>query len=218
MPRKRSFWNPGPWRPSYRSYKPPSLFSSKPRRHRRASVKIRFPKVRIAQPRRRRSGFGRFMRSLAHAQRAAPSTVFFYPPTVPVPPPMAPAMPAQLSWSPATQGHWDNPLAWIPDAPPYVDTSQLLVWWVADPRDQQGCCEDCRAVATASPYTPPWIQGGKQLMMSPGDGRCRCGAGCTCHLSYVPPQWIYWPPLSTLPPIQQHMLVTPWEVQKAEHG
>lgn len=214
MPRKRSFWRPGPWRPSYRAYRPPKLVSPAPRRRRRASVKIRLP--RIAQPRRRRSAFGRFLRGRGFAARPQSQDVFYSPAVAPSP--GAPASYPHPLAPGAPLGSWDTLLAWIPYPPAYVDQSQWLVWWVVDPRDAQGCCEDCRATAAASPYAPPWVRGGNQLMKSPGDGQCRCGPACTCHLSYVPPDQIYWPALETLPPDQHHMLITPWEVQEAEHG
>lgn len=109
-------------------------------------------------------------------------------------------------------GSWDRLFAYIPDMPQHIPQDQLRVWWVIDPRDAQGCCEDCRALAAQSPFVPPWLPTGPQLNQTCGDGQTRCGYSCTCHLSYWHPGWIYWTPIDQVPPKVREQLLTPWQV------
>ena len=88
------------------------------------------------------------------------------------------------------------------------------LWWVLDPRDEYACCPDCQRLAANSPYAPPYTDG-KQLKQSPGDGQTDCGAGCTCGLSYQPPELYQWPPLSSLSAYEQAIRHVPHTKREA---
>ena len=203
MPRKRA----PRWKPSYRGNH--HTYGLKlPRRRGGFKIKLpRLPRIRIKTTRRRR------IPKLRMPRTPRSRTVYVAMPLPPAPP-VAPVVQGNRQ---PPKGQWSRPLAFIPDPPAGVQPDPLRVWWVVDPRDRQGCCEDCRAAAAASPYVPPWVRGGNQLEMTPGDGRCRCGAGCTCHLSYMPPEWIYWPPIEQLSAADRKRLETPWDVQADEY-
>jgi hypothetical protein len=68
---------------------------------------------------------------------------------------------------------------------------QAQVWWVLNPDDPYPC-PDCQAYARRGPYGRPG-SGQNELDATPGDGRTRCGAACTCALSYDPPATLWTP-------------------------
>lgn len=63
--------------------------------------------------------------------------------------------------------------------------SDPRVWWILDPRHAHHC-DDCKRMATHSPYTSPW-DATNPLNQTPGDGSTSCGTDCTCIISYAPP-------------------------------
>lgn len=144
-----------------------------------------------------------------HHRRLRAHIVWFWSPQ-----PRAPTLvcPPAVTYPQPPPGSWDHLFAYIPDLPQHVPPDQLRLWWIVDPRDAQSCCEDCRAVAARSPYMPPWLPTEPQLHQTCGDGQTRCGAACTCHLSYWPPSWIYWMPIEQVPPGVREQLLTPWQV------
>jgi hypothetical protein len=76
------------------------------------------------------------------------------------------------------------------------------VWWVLDPRDEYGCCPSCQKKAANSPYTRPG-SGENELQRTPGGSSTECGTGCTCRLSYEPPEQYQWPPDEMLSDYEQ---------------
>lgn len=79
---------------------------------------------------------------------------------------------------------------WIPT---YGDPASPFarLWWVLDPDDPYPCA-DCQRRAATGPYGRPG-SGNNELDATPGDGQTRCGAACSCDLSYTPPSRLWTP-------------------------
>lgn len=67
---------------------------------------------------------------------------------------------------------------------PRLPAEYAFVFWLTDPNDPERCCPDCAAMADRSPFCAPGLPL-NPLEQTPGDGRTRCGADCTCQLSYM---------------------------------